>query len=248
MANVKGQNEIINDGFLDNLAKDSGYVGIDKGELPLVERLLIEAALVFKQNAIAIINKPDRRGRTLTSTGALEDGITTTAPEKNGTAIEFAIGYNKSSPAAKYFDFVNEGVRGITDPSLASGSPYSFKASKGIRPSASMRRALEEWLKNNRQIITATKPAQFSKAKGQRNKSGAVSLQSKRQALTGAALNKSIAYAIGTNIRKKGIYRSLYFNNALDQTFNDTFFEALASVFGAELSIGIRRINLLSNE
>lgn len=246
MADInQAQRKLLSESFLDQLGQDKTY---ELENLPLVQRLLVEAAAAFILNAKANIDNPDRRGRVLNSTGALSDGLANTPIQENNGNIRFDLGYRKDSPASEYFDFVNEGVRGIEDSSIAIGSPYSFKAAKGIRPGPSMRAALEKWIANNRQVITATKPVNFGKAKGQRNRAGAVASQSKKQALTGAELTKSIAYAIGTNIRKQGLFRTLFFDRALDQTFDNNFYSAVASVVGADISIGLRRLNSLSNE
>lgn len=246
MSNINDeQQRLLAEGFLDQLGEDKTY---NINDLPLVKRLLIEAAAQFILEVKANIDRPDKRGRVLNSTGALSDGVVNTPIVDNNGDISFSVGYNSKSPAAKYFDFVNEGVRGIVDSTLAPNSPYSFKAAKGIRPGPSMRAALEQWLKNNRQKITAAKPVNFEKAKGLKNKAGAAASQSKRQTLTEAEQTKGIVYAIGANIRKKGIYRSLFFNRALDSTFNQAFFDAVASVVGADISVGLRRINSLSND
>lgn len=245
MSISKVQQELLDEGFLDDLG--SSDLTRDLGSLPLVQRLLIEAAAVFVENARKNLNTPDRRGRTKISTGNLEDAIKSTPVIVTGQSVEIGLGYDKANPANEYGDFVNKGVKGITEKRLAPGSPYSFKASKGIRPGPSMRRALEEWLKNNRQVITAQQPVNLRRSRGGLQ-TGAIAQQRKRKALTEAEKVKGIAYAIGTNIRKKGLARSGFFDKSVEQTFNDTFFRAVADVVGADVSIGIRRINSLLNE
>ena len=246
MASItQAQAALLNESFLDQLGK-SDFTA-DLSNLPLTERLLIEAAAVFVENAKANLNKPDSKGRIRISSGNLEDAIKAYPLRYGNNTIELDLGYDGTNPASKYGDFVNKGVKGIIDKRNAPGSPYSFKANKGLRPGPSMRRALEEWLKNNRQVITATKPVNFRRSRGGVQQ-GSTALQRKRGALTEAEKVKGIAYAIGTNIRKKGLSRSGFFDKALTQTFNDSFFRAVADVVGADVSIGIRRLNSLSNE
>lgn len=247
MASItQAQAALLNESFLDQLAKNQQFTA-DLSNLPLTERLLIEAAAVFVQNARKNLDTPDRNGRAKISTGNLQDSIKAYPIRYSGNSIELDLGYDPTNPGSKYADFVNEGVRGIQSPSKAPKSPYSFKANKGLRPGPSMRRALEEWLKNNRQVITAQKPVNFRRSRGGIQQ-GSTAIQRKRKALTEAEKVKGIAYAIGTNIRKKGLSRSGFFDKAVEQTFNDSFFRAVADVVGADVSIGIRRLNSLSNQ
>ena len=247
MASItQAQAALLNTSFLDQLAKDQNFTA-DLSNLPLTERLLIEAAAVFVQNARKNLNTPDRNGRAKISTGKLEDSIKAFPLRYSGSTLELDLGFDPKNPASRYGDFVNEGVRGIQSPSRAPKSPYSFKANKGITPGPSMRRALEKWLADNRQVITATEQPNLRMSRGGLQ-TGAIAQQRKRKALTEAEKVKGIAYAIGTNIRKKGLARSGFFDKAVEQTFNDSFFRAVADVVGADVSIGIRRLNSLSNQ
>lgn len=241
MANIsQAQAQLLNEGFLDNLAKDQSFTA-NLDSLPLTQRLLIEAAAVFVQNARDNIQKL-KNGRNLISSGRLQDSIYSSPLRVEETSIEVDLGY-KDAP---YADFVNEGVRGIEDQTRAPQSPYSFKASKGLTPSPSMRKALEEWIKKNRSKIRNTpRDINYKKSRGGQI-AGAAATQSKRRALSQGDNVKSLAYAIGTNIRKKGLRRSGFFDDAIRDTFNDTFYSAVASVVGADLSISIRKLNSLS--
>ena len=247
MADItKVQSDVLKTSFLDDVARNQEYKrGLS--DLPLTERLLIEAAAVFVENAKKNLNTPDRNGRIRVSSGNLEDAIKAYPLRYTGSSLELDLGYDVNNPGSKYADFVNQGVKGIEDKRRAPGSPYSFKANKGIRPGPAMRRALEEWLKNNRQVITAQKPVNFRRSRGGIQQ-GSTAIQRKRKALTEAEKVKGIAYAIGANIRKKGLSRSGFFDKAVEQTFNDSFFRAVADVVGADVSIGIRRLNSLSNQ
>lgn len=241
MANIgQAQSQLLNDGFLDNLAKDEAFIA-NLDNLPLTQRLLIEAAAVFVQNARDNIQKP-KNGRNLISSGKLQDSIYSSPLRVEGNSIEVDLGY-KDAP---YADFVNEGVRGIVEQRRAPNSPYSFKSEKGLNPSPSMRKALEQWISKNRAKIKNTpKDVNYRKSRGGQI-AGSVATQRKRRALSQGENIKTLAYAIGTNIRKKGLRRSGFFDDAIRDTFNQSFYDAVASVVGADLSIGIRRLNSLS--
>lgn len=241
MANIsQAQSQLLNDGFLDNLAKDEAFIA-NLDNLPLTQRLLIEAAAVFVQNARDNIQKP-KNGRNLISSGKLQDSIYSSPLRVEGNSIEIDLGYKD----ALYADFVNEGVRGIVEQRRAPNSPYSFKSEKGLNPSSSMRKALEQWISKNRAKIKNTpRDVNYRKSKGGQI-AGSVATQRKRRALSQGENIKTLAYAIGTNIRKKGLRRSGFFDDAIRDTFNQSFYDAVASVVGADLSIGIRRLNSLS--
>lgn len=245
MADInKAQGNLLGTNFLDDLAKNQNFTK-DLSALPLTQRLLIEAAAVFVQNARENIQKP-KNGRTLISSGSLFDSVYASDLRVKGNSLAIDLGYK--GKGAKYADFVNLGVKGIEDKRRAPNSPYSFKEENGLAPSPKFRKALEEWIKKNRQAIKNTKGnVNFSKAKGGRTV-GARALQSKRKKISELSKVKNIAYAIGTNIRKKGLRRSGFFDNALNSTFNENFYSALASVVGADVSIGLRKLNNLSNK
>lgn len=243
MASIKElQDQLLNEGFLDSLSSEKKSSN-QLANLPVTQRLLIEAAALFVQNAQLNVQKP-KNGRTLVSTGRLQDSIYASPLRVEPNSLSFDIGYK----GAPYADFVNEGVRGIESSDRAPQSPYSFKAAKGLNPGPSMRAALEDWIKRNRAKIKNTpKNVNYRKTRGG-GVAGAAALQNKRRALSQGDNIKTLAYAIGTNIRKKGLRRSGFFNDAIRDTFNDTFYSAVASVVGADLSVGIRMLNSLSNK
>lgn len=249
MASItQAQAALLNTSFLDQLAKDQSFTA-DLSNLPLTERLLIEAAAVFVQNARKNLNTPDRKGRIRISTGKLESAIKSFPIRYSGSSIEMDLGYDPKNPASRYGDFVNEGVRGIKSQSEAPQSPYSFKASKGVTPAPVMVNAIQKWIKDNKRLNDDNPDLRGSRGgvSGGTLRSG-IALQRKRKKLTELQKDKGIAYAIATNIRKKGLARSGFFDKAVEQTFNDSFFRAVADVVGADVSIGIRRLNSLSNQ
>lgn len=245
MANItQAQKDLLSSDFLDRLNDDNDYSD-DLSSLPLTQRLLIEAAAVFIQNARDNLQR-GKNNRNFVNKGILFGAIKSTVPVVSGNSVSIGIGYDSSSPARKYGDFVNEGVRGIEDQTRAPQSPFSFKSAKGLNPSPSMRKALEEWIKSNRSKISNTpRNVDYRKAKG-RKIAGAAAAQRKRRALSQSDNIKSLAYAIGTNIRKKGLTRSGFFDDAVRDTFNDNFYSAVAAIVGADVAVSIRKTNSLS--
>lgn len=247
MANINQEvTKLLNSNFLDELGDNKNlYESLSESNLPLVEKLLIQAAAIFIQNARDNVQKP-KNGRNLISSGDLQDSIFSSPIRVGSSSVEFDIGYK--GKGAAYADFVNEGVRGIESSDRAPQSPYSFKAANGLTPGPSMRKALEQWIKKNRAKIRNTPVnVNYKKSRGG-SIAGAAATQSKRRALSQGQNIKTFAYAIGTNIRKKGLRRSGFFNDAIRDTFNESFFDAVASVVGADLSVGIRRLNNLSTK
>ncbi len=92
MANIsQAQAKLLNTNFLDSLAKDDSFTA-NLDNLPLTQRLLIEAAAVFVQNARDNVQKP-KNGRSLISTGALQDSIFASELRVDGNNLEIDLGY-----------------------------------------------------------------------------------------------------------------------------------------------------------
>ena len=114
------QDELLTSGYLDTLADDP----VDPGSAPTnnaVSDLIIKLAGEF---IIAVQENLDRLGKV--STGGLTDGVSAGDLVQSGSTYTLEIGYDKNDPSAKYWDFVNKGVRGIRS-GQPSSSPYQFR-------------------------------------------------------------------------------------------------------------------------
>jgi len=209
------QAELLDEGLLDRL----GAQREDLSKLTLTEQLLIRSAANFiervKQN-IEVLGISD--------TGALSDDISQGELTKQGGTYSISLGYPANSAAAKYYDFVNKGVRGVK--SKTPNSPYSFK---NLGVSRKFQDNIFSWIKRN-------------------NVQGDVAItkrQAKRQSLSkmaSAATNqKSLAYAVAVGIKKKGLRKTGFFDNAVDNIFGADFATAVSKIVGQDIKILIKQ-------
>jgi hypothetical protein len=209
------QAELLNEGLLNRL----GAQKEDLSRLPLIEQLMIQAAANF---IIKVKENIETLG--INDTGALSDDISQGELTKQGGTYSISLGYPRGSKAAKYYDFVNKGVRGVK--SGAPNSPYAFK---NLGVSRNFQENIFSWVKRN-------------------NVKGDVAItrrQAKRQSLSKmvdqAKNQKSLAYAIAVGIKKKGLRKTGYFDNAVNSIFGDDFATAVGKILGQDIRILIRQ-------
>jgi hypothetical protein len=209
------QAELLDEGLLNRL----GATERDITELPVLEQLMIRAAANFilkvKEN-IEVLGISD--------TGALSDDISSGELVKQGNTYSIEMGYPVSSTAAKYYDYVNKGVTGVQ-----SGSPTSPYRFKTLGVGKKMALNILQWVRRN-------------------NVKGDVALtkgQSKRQSLSKmvseASRKKSLAYAIAVNIKKRGLRKTGFFDQAKDLYFGNDFATAISKIIGQDVRILIRQ-------
>jgi hypothetical protein len=222
------QNEYLATGDLDVLGSQGqivGRVGRRGGQikaigLPSVELLLIAAASNFILKV-----KENLNTLGIDDTGALSDGIEAGELQQDANGYSITVGYPANSKAAKYYDYVNKGVKGFK--SGTPNSPYSFK---NIGVSRSMLKNIASWVDRNgvrRNDVSITKR------------------QAKRESLSKmvseASKKKSIAYAVAVNIKKKGLKKTGYFDNAVQEYFGNDFSTAISKMIGQDVKILIRQ-------
>lgn len=219
------QAELLNEGLLNRL----GAQKEDLSRLPLIEQLMIQAAANF-----IIKVKENIEVLGISDTGALSDDISQGELTKQGGTYSISLGYPRGSKAAKYYDFVNKGVQGYDNSvSKNTTSPYKFKKilnkKGGILIGKKMQQNIFDWVKRN-------------------NIKGDVAItrrQAKRQSLSKmvdqAKNQKSLAYAIAVGIKKKGLRKTGYFDNAVNTIFGDDFATAVGKILGQDLRIIIRQ-------
>ena len=75
--------------------------------------------------------------------------------------------------------------------------------------------------------------------------------QAKRQSLSKmvsqANNQKSLAYAVAVNIKKKGLKKTGYFDNAIQYSFNEQFISSVSKIIGKEITLNIKAIQLNGN-
>jgi hypothetical protein len=199
------------------------------GQLPFVERTIIRYASIFIKRVQDNLKKANK-----VDTGTLSTDITEGELIKQGSSYSLDIGYPASSAGAKYYDFVNKGVKGFN--SGQPNSPYSFKSAY---PSMNgpMVTAIQKWVKRN---------ALSQRREDQRfNLSG---LQRKRKSVAQLNTGKTTAYLIARKIKQRGLPKTGFFDNAVDEVFNQQFYDKMGKAIGADLIVYIKQANSLINQ
>lgn len=210
MSISKAQAQAIADGFLNSL----GEQPMKEGDMPVAERLLKD----FGADFILTAQKNLRENGSIAS-GAINDIRMNFS--KFGTTYTISLGYPKSEPASKYWDFVNKGVKGTKNIKADSKTPYKFNPSKKSIPIS----AAQGWLGYNKLKVTAVKPYR--------------KLGVETKAIDA---KKSLAYVLARSIHRKGIRSTHYFDNAAKEVFGKNFYEVMEAALGKDIQIKIRQI------
>jgi hypothetical protein len=204
--------------FLEGVATNQNY---DLATRSTVDKYMLESAKAFIDRA-----KDNIRKNNLIASGDLESQLTFETEVGSDTYILY-IGYPAESTAAKYYDYVNKGVRGYT-----SGSPNSIYSFKSPFPNRKMAASIFSWA--NRLRIRDKYEAEAIKTKFGKKRARITKMISE------AENKKKLAYAISSSIKKKGIKRSLFFDNAKDFAFGRDFVNGLSKIMGKEVSLVIK--------
>ena len=219
-----------------SLGSDFDFGGIARGgevKLNAVEAIMAQAALEF-------INLAKKR---LTQRGKIDTGnlsdIVVSSIQQSGTKYSLTIGYDKSNPASKYYDFNDKGVKGIGGfkGKLPKGfheptnTPYNFK---NLRLSSGFIDSITRWYLRHKSYIRNEDQRE--------NLSG---LQRKRKTL-GAVVSetekiRSLAIATARNIKRKGISRTGFFEDNIDEAFGQDFQIKLAQALGQDIALTIKQ-------
>ena len=204
--------------FLEGVATNQNY---DLATRSTVDKYMLESAKAFIDRA-----KDNIRKNNLIASGDLESQLTFETEVGTDTYILY-IGYPAESTAAKYYDYVNKGVRGYT-----SGSPNSIYKFNSPFPNRKMAASIFSWA--NKLRIRDKYEANVIKTKFGKKRASITKMISE------AENKKRLAYAISSSIKKKGIKRSLFFDNAKDFAFGRDFVNGLSKIMGKEVSLVIK--------
>ena len=210
MSISRAQALAIGEGFLNTI----GEQPMKPNDLPVAERLLKDFGADFILQA-----QKNLRANNSIASGAINDirlQIT-----KFGTTYTLSLGYPKSEPASKYWDFINKGVKGTSNIKADSKTPYKFNpAKKSISISA-----VQKWLGYNKLKAVSVKPY-------------------RKLGFEGKAVDakKSLAYLIARSIHRKGTRSTHYFDNAEKVTFGKNFYAVMEAALGKDIQIKIRQI------
>jgi len=220
---------VIDDAAIASQAKSrEDYQSTDT--LPFVEQTILNYAAKFifqVQDNLRKANKVD--------TGTLSTDIAQGDIIKQGASYSLDIGYPVGSDGARYYDFVNKGVKGFK--SGTPNSPYRFRSAF---PSINgpMVTAIQKWVKRN---------ALSSRREDQRfNLSG---LQKKRKSVAQLNTGRTTAYLIARKIKQRGLPKTGFFDNAIDEVFNQQFYDKMGQAIGADVRVYIKQAtSLINNE
>jgi hypothetical protein len=216
------QAELLNEGWIDQQSADK--VDRSGAEARTVEELLARYAKEFVD---AVRANLDKAGKV--STGGLTDGLDSGEVEKYRGTYTLEIGYDKNDPAAKYWDFVNQGVKGLVSGEPAN-SPYKFRK---LSAPPVMVEAIKGWMRTNG--ISARNESQ--------NK-GLSSLQQKRKRIAEVQDPlDSFAYFTARKIKREGLPYTGYFDKPVAEYFGENFAEAVAKAAAFDIRISIRKFN-----
>ena len=210
MSISKAQALALADGYINSL----GEQRMKEGELPVVEALL----KLYGGDFITTAQKNLKANNSIAS-GAIND--IRMQFTKFQTSYTISLGYPKSEPASKYWDFVNKGVKGTKNVKADSKTPYKFNPSKKSIPIS----AVQGWLGYNKLKAISVKPYRKLGVE-------AKAIDSK----------KSLAYVLARSIHRKGIKSTHYFDNAAKETFGQNFYEVMTAALGKDIQIKIRQI------
>jgi hypothetical protein len=219
---------IIDDAIIaSEAAKNTDYASLK--ELPFTEKVILSYAAKFiiqVQKNLISANKTD--------TGRLEDDIQQGDLIKTGGSYLIDIGYPKTSEGAKYYDFVNKGVKGFN--SGTPNSPYKFRSAY---PSINgpMVTAIQKWVKRNAKL-----------ARREDQKTNLSGLQRKRKSVSELNTGRTTAYLIARKIKQRGLPKTGFFDNAIDEVFNEQFYSKMAKAVGGDVRVYIKQAVTLINE
>jgi len=208
-------------------AKSTDYASV--GELPFIKKMMIAYAAKFiiqVQKNLQKANKVD--------TGTLERDIQEGSVIREGSSYSIDVGYPASSEGAKYYDFVNKGVKGFK--SGTPNSPYRFRSAY---PSLNgpMVNAIQKWVKRNG-IAQRNETQKYNLS----------ALQSKRKSVSELSMTKGTAYMIARKIKQRGLPKTGFFDDALTQVFNEEFYAKMSKALGADVRVYIKQAVTLINE
>jgi hypothetical protein len=219
------QDEVL--GYLDRIGEDKNFFERATKLNSLEYYLTISAANFI----LKVQENLETQGKV--DTGGLGNKLQQTAVIQNANELSITIGYPADSPEAKYYDYVNKGVRGSdSSKNQNTTSPYTYKKTN---PNKAMVFSIGKWLRRNASI-------------GRREDKRALLTKTQKK---GASLSKmvdeskrfkSLAFAVAKSIKQKGLKKSGYFDDAIQYSFGKDFTNTVSRIIGQEIVLNIKAI------
>lgn len=203
-----------------------GYNVQDPNQFPIIQQILFQAGLDFNET----IRKNLEKAGAIASGDLTDVAVPNVYPNDGGYTLE--VGYPIGSKQLSYYDFINQGVKGVggknARPKKASGK-YNFKSKY---PNRKMALNIYKWLNQARKSVSADKLDLSAVQKKKRKL---------KQILTEAENKKRLAYAISSAIKRDGIKATYYFDRAITENFGKDFKDALAEALGGDIILQLRQ-------
>lgn len=205
----KAQQDAISSGFLNQIGENKFEIAVATN---LLEQYGIEFAKVLAENI---------KQRGLTSSGALADNIFPQMSNDKKTLIIRML---------DYYDFVNEGVKGVRSSKNAPGSPYKFKS---FGMNADGRKSIRQYIQSGKAKVSST---MNDKARGIGLERKGVKFAEKKSLIDRQVDN--MIYMI----KRFGIKKTNYFTDTVKQVFAD-FEVQLGEALGYDVKINLEALN-----
>jgi hypothetical protein len=198
------QRSTIGSGFLDS-------VGEGKDEFTFVNTVFEEYGKQFLLNLSKSAND-----KKVVASGNL---LSQTKFEVEGNVMRIIV--------PDYYDFPNEGVRGVKSSKNAPTSPYKYKT---YGMSDEGRASIRQYIQSGRaKISTVTKT---------KDKALGIGLEKKKLSLIDAQTNQLVYL-----IKRFGIKKTNYFTDALNATFGKDFELKMSEAFGKQIVFTLEKLN-----
>jgi hypothetical protein len=205
----KAQQDAINSGALNKIGSDKFEIFVASN---LLEQYGVEFAKVLAENI---------RKRGITASGALADNIFPSVSADGATLTVKVL---------DYYDFINEGVRGVKSSKNASGSPYKFK---NFGMNAEGRKSIRQYIQSGKAKVSST---MSDKARGIGLESKGVKFKEKKSLIDRQVDN--LIYMI----KRYGIKKTNYFTDTVKTVFSD-FEKQMGEALGYDVKINLETLN-----
>jgi hypothetical protein len=205
----KAQQDAISSGFLNQVGGNNFEIYVASN---MLEQYGVEFAKVLAENI---------KQRGITSSGSLADNI---FPQISSDGMTLTV------KVLDYYDFVNEGVRGVKSSKNAAGSPYKFK-NYGMSPDG--RKSIRQYIQSGKAKVSST---MNDKARG-------IGLERKgvRAAEKKSLIDRQVDNMIYM-IKRYGIKKTNYFTDTVKSVFAD-FEVQMGEALGYDVKINLESLN-----
>ena len=180
------------------------------------DSVIVGAVEKVRQRVIDdLVNSLDNSGAT--ASGELEQSIDVKYKLEDSKLIVSIV-------MEDYWKFVDKGVKGTRD-EKAPNSPYSFKSSKDSIPPNALS-GINGWIAAKGVSLTGI-------ATHYKNKNG--KKVKRKKSLTNIQANKSLSFALGKSIHRKGIKPTNFYTNVVDEEWIKNFTKEMSKALAEDI-------------